>query len=214
MISGGKDSIYAMYLAMQQGIHVNKIINIIPEKFSFMYHFPNIDIVKYIAESIGIDLYQFKISDNVNELERLLNKFDENIFISGAIESEYQKSRLDLVATYLNKVHYAPLWRKNPFKILEELIDSGFKAKIVSVSAEGLSDNFLGMNIDNYFIEKIKFLNKKYGIHPCGEGGEYESIVLDGPIFNKIIKIKDYEKIIDGSFYILNIKEIEFENKV
>jgi len=213
LISGGKDSIYAMYIAMQQGINIKKIINIIPEKYSFMYHFPNTEIVKYIAEAINMDIYQFKISDNMDDLKLILSNFDEIIVTSGAIASEYQKTRIDMVCTELGKIHYAPLWRKDPFNLLSEIIESGFKAIFVSVSAEGLGEELLGKEINMEILNKIKELNKKYGIHPSGEGGEYETLVLDSPIFSKKLKIIDYEKIWEGSYGIMNIKKVQLEEK-
>ena len=213
LISGGKDSIYAMYIAMQQGINIKKIVNIIPEEFSFMYHFPNVHMVDYISRSIGIELLKFRISDDPNELKKILSKFNENVIVSGAIESEYQKTRLEMISHELNKIHYSPLWRKNPFQLLYEIINAGFKAIIISVSAEGLDENFLGKEIDFEMISKLKKLNERYGIHPSGEGGEYETLVLDGPIFNKKIEIINKEIIWNGNYGIFNITEAKLQKK-
>ncbi len=213
LISGGKDSIYAMYIAMQQGIDIKKIVNIIPEEFSFMYHFPNVHMVDYISRSIGIDLLQFRISDDPNELKKILSKFNENVIVSGAIESEYQKTRLEMISHDLNKIHYSPLWRKNPYQLLYEIIIAGFRAIIISVSAEGLDENFLGKEIDFELINKLKKLNERYGIHPSGEGGEYETLVLDGPIFRERIKIIENEIIWKGNYGIFNITKAEFQKK-
>lgn len=213
LVSGGKDSLYATYIAMQQGLWIKRIVNIIPEKFSYMYHFPNIHLVKLISESMEIPFMQFKISDDPEELKNVLNNFDEKVIISGAIESDYQKTRLEKICTDLGKIHFSPLWRKNPWMLLNEIINSNFKVIFVSVSAEGLNDEFLGSELNYDSLGKLKILNKKYGIHPSGEGGEYETLVLDAPIFKKRIKILDFEKIWEGNYGILNIKNAILENK-
>ncbi|MGC8701078.1 MAG: diphthine--ammonia ligase [Thermoplasmata archaeon] len=213
LVSGGKDSIYAMYIALQQGIDIKKIVNIIPEEFSFMYHFPNTHIVKLISEAVQIDLDQYKISDDPDELKNILKNYEEKVIVSGAIESEYQKTRLERISTELNKIHYSPLWRKDPFLLLNDLLLSNFKAIFVSVSAEGLDEKFLGLEIDNGIINKLKFLKEKYGIHPSGEGGEYETLVLDCPIFKKRIKILKSEILKNGNYGILEIYDAKLDEK-
>lgn len=213
LLSGGKDSVYAMYIAMQQGIEIKKIVNILPEEFSFMYHFPNVHMVKYISKSLDIELDQFKISDDPGELEKIISNYKEKVIVSGAIASEYQKTRLERICTDLGKIHYSPLWMKDPFLLLKELIDSNFKVIIVSVSAEGLDENFLGKEIDNEMVERLRTLNKKYVIHPSGEGGEYETLVLDAPIFKERIKVVESEITWKGNYGIFDIKKAELQKK-
>lgn len=213
LLSGGKDSIYAMYIAMQHGIEIRGIVNILPEEFSLMYHFPNAKVVKHIAESVGIEFHQYRISDDPLELLDVIESFDEPVVISGAIASEYQKTRIDMVCTYAGKVHYAPLWRKDPFSILHEIIHSGFRVIFVSVSAEGLGENLLGREIDENTVEDLRFLSNKYGIHPSGEGGEYETLVIDGPIFRKKLSIRKYEIEWKGSYGIMKIEEVDLLDK-
>ncbi|PMP74890.1 MAG: TIGR00289 family protein [Aciduliprofundum sp.] len=213
LISGGKDSLYAMYIAMQQGINIKKIVNIIPERYSFMYHFPNAELVNYIAKSIGIPFFQFRISDEPYELKKVLSEFDEKIVTSGAIASEYQKTRIDSVCYELGKIHYAPLWRKDPFQLLDEILDAQLKTIFISVSAEGLGEEFLGRVIDRETIDILKKLNERYGIHPSGEGGEYETLVIDSPIYKKSLKIVESDRKWEGGYGILEIKKIMLIDK-
>ncbi|MEM0448085.1 MAG: diphthine--ammonia ligase [Thermoplasmata archaeon] len=213
LLSGGKDSVYAMYIAMQQGIKIKKIINIYPEKFSLMYHFPNVHLINLISQSLDIDFAQYKISDEPNELQNILSTFEEKIVVTGAIESEYQKTRLEQICTKLEKIHYSPLWKKDPFKILSEILQAGFRVIFVSVSAEGLGDDFLGSELNYNTIERLKRLKEKYGIHPSGEGGEYETLVLDGPIYKSRIKIDKWQKEWYGNFGLFKIVNAHIEKK-
>jgi len=213
LVSGGKDSIYAMYIAMQHGIEIKRIVNIIPEEFSFMYHFPNVHVVKLISEAIGIEIDQYRISDNPDELKDILSNYEEKVIVSGAIESDYQKTRLERISTELNKIHYSPLWRKDPFLLLNELIIANFRTIFVSISAEGLDERFLGREINIDMMKTLRSLNEKYKIHPSGEGGEYETLVLDCPIFRKKIKILKSEIILRGNYGIFDIKEAILDEK-
>jgi len=55
--------------------------------------------------------------------------------------------------------------------------------------------------------------NKKYGVHIAGEGGEYETFVIDAPIFKKKLIIEKSKKIIENLNGVLLIDSIVFENK-
>ena len=100
--------------------------------------------------------------------------------------SNYQKERIDKICNKLKIASIAPLWHIEPKKYLKELIRHDFKIIITGIAADGLTKDFLGSGIDNNFIKKIEKLN----IHAGGEGGEYESLVLDCPLFKKKLKIK------------------------
>jgi uncharacterized protein (TIGR00290 family) len=96
---------------------------------------------------------------------------------------------------------------------MESLIDEGFKVVIVSTSALGLDESYLGKVIDTDILEKLVIQNKKYGVHIAGEGGEYETFVIDAPTFKKKLIIEKSKKIIENLNGVLLIDSIVFENK-
>ncbi|MGC8497695.1 MAG: diphthine--ammonia ligase [Thermoplasmata archaeon] len=210
LYSGGKDSTFALYMALQQGMNIEKLVSINPlNKESVMYHVPNIEHTKTIAEAIGIPLDLFYLSDDPNDLEEALGKYDAEIVVSGAIKSEFQKTKLERICTNLNKISYTPLWYKDEHLLIEEIIKSGFEVYISAVSAEGLKEDFLGAKFDMQLLSKLVELNKKYRINISGEGGEYESIVLYAPFFKKRLVVKEYSREWFGSSGIFNIKKLE-----
>ncbi len=214
LYSGGKDSTFALYIALQQGMNIEKLVAISPiNKESVMYHVPNIEHTKTIAEAIGIPLDFFYLTDDTNDLEKILGSYDAKIVVSGAIKSEFQKTKLERICTNINKISYTPLWYKDERLLIEELIKSGFEAYISSVSAEGLNMEFLGAKFDMQLLYKLLELNKKYKINISGEGGEYESIVLNAPFFKKRLVVKEYTKEWYGSSGIFNIKKLEILKK-
>jgi diphthine-ammonia ligase len=76
-----------------------------------------------------------------------------------------------------------PLWGISQLGLLKNLIKHKFKVKIVKVAADGLDDSWIGKIIDEEVIEDLVKLKEKNRINVAGEGGEYESIVVDSPMF-------------------------------
>ena len=194
LVSGGKDSIYAAYKASKD----NEVACIITLKSkradSYMFHIPNVDLVKLQAESMSLPLIfvessgikEKELKDIKNALSAAIKKYKIQGVVSGALASNYQKERIDRICNELNIASIAPLWHIEPKKYLKELIKNSFRVIIAGIAADGLTKDFLGSEIDNDFIKKIEKLN----IHLGGEGGEYESLVLDCPLFKKKLKIK------------------------
>jgi len=185
LFSGGKDSTYAIYLAMQQGYQVERLVTIFPEREdSYMYHVPVIERTRMLAEAMEIPQDVYSIGDSVEELNSILAKYNVDAVISGAIASNYQRVRIEEVCTDLGLLSYTPLWGKNQERLLKDMLLSGMKIMIVAVAAYGLGEDFLGKIIDEDVLEKLREVERKYRINIAGEGGEYESFVLDAPFFN------------------------------
>jgi len=194
--SGGKDSTYTIYYALSQAWQVPITLTLKPKsEESKLWHYPAIKWTKLQAQAMQIRNIEVKV-ESENEttelkrtLETLVKKEEIEGLLSGVIASDYQKNKLDKICEELNLKLITPLWQKNPIKILEEVVNAGFKVIIVSVAAHGFNPEWLGRKINRETIEKLQELNQKYGIHPCGEGGEFETFVLDAPIFQKKIEI-------------------------
>ncbi len=131
LFSGGKDSVYATYLAMKEGHDVVSLLSLIPEKDdSYMFHVPNISLTIFQAESLEIPLVKKSVNGEkekeVKELQTIIGDFVDNNeiegIISGAIESNYQRERIQKIADLYNIYHYAPLWKINTLEYMENLI--------------------------------------------------------------------------------------------
>jgi len=223
LFSGGKDSLFATYLAMREGHKVVCLLSLDSERDdSYMFHVPNISLTSFQAKAMGIPLVRKSVKGEkekeVTELQDIIGEFVKNKeidgIITGAIESNYQRERIQKIADYYGISHYAPLWKTDTNEYMISLIKNGFKAVIVSVSALGLDESFLGRVIDEEILEKLKLLNKKYGVHIAGEGGEYETFVTDSPIFKKKLKIEKSRKIIENLNGVLVIESVSLEDKL
>jgi predicted ATP pyrophosphatase (TIGR00289 family) len=182
-----------------------------------MFHYPNIHLVDLFAEAVEIPLVKAETSgvkeDEVEDLKRLLETLDVEGVVSGAIASDYQKSRIDGICKELRLKCIAPLWHENPLNLLEEIIALKYDVIITGVFAYGFSEEWLGRKIDKTTIKALVELNKKYGVSLVGEGGEYETLVLDAPFFKKRLRILESEKVWKNQNGYLSITKVRLEQK-
>jgi diphthine-ammonia ligase len=219
LFSGGKDSNYALYWTLNQGFDVTQLVTLNPRRDdSFMFHLPCLDYVSLQAESIGIPPLKKSVSgvkeDEVKELQHVLSKLDIDGVVSGAVASEYQKTRIDGICENLGIKSFAPLWHKKPEQLLYDIINAGFSVMVVGIAAEGLTEEWLSKILSLADVEELRKLNKKYGISIAGEGGEYETFVLDGPIYKRRIMVKStVKKMLSKNAGILEIRDAVLSGK-
>ncbi len=221
LYSGGKDSTMSVFKALEQGWSVEYLVSMISENpESYMYHSTNIHLTELSAETMNIPLIkastQGEKEKELLDLKRVLSDLKgmgvEAVF-TGAIASQYQKSRIDDLCNGLVLKSCAPLWHRDPYEYMMELLELNFEVIIVSVSAMGLDESWLGRRITTELLEDLLELHEKYGVHLAFEGGEAETLVLDCPLFEKRIDIIEAEKVWnrDSGHYI--IKEAVLTNK-
>lgn len=220
LFSGGKDSTYALYWALQQGFDVRYLVSMHSKsEESYMYHVPNIHLTDLQAKAIGLPLIKGYTSgeeeEEVEDLKKVLEGLNVDGVVAGALESEYQRTRIEKVCHELGLASYAPLWHKNSEQLLREMIHAGFDIVIVGVSAYGLGRDWLGRKIDEKAVEELKGLSQKYGIHMGGEGGEFETFVRDAPFFKARIIFDEVERYFDRYTYsgVLSVKRAHLEWK-
>lgn len=201
LYSGGKDSTMALYHALQES-EVRFLVSMVSDNpESHMYHVPNIKLTSLLAEALGIPLIESRTEGveekEVEDLAEILSMLKErgvDAVYSGALYSEYQRSRIDEVCRRLGLKSVAPLWHRDPIDYMKEVVDLGFRVIVTAVAAEGLDESWLGRIVDRRMISELADLSERYGINPAFEGGEAETLVLDGPIFKKRLEILEYEK--------------------
>lgn len=219
LCSGGKDSTYALWLAQKAGHLVKKIIAIFPSsEDSLMYHSQNVHIVRLFGECIGIPVVGIHSEEGeIEEIKALRMALEDKLIdgvVSGVIASLYQKKRIDEVCEGLGLEHLAPLWGGDPVELLKEMLLAGFRTIVTRVAAEGFEKEWLGRELDARAIEELVKLSRRHGINLAGEGGEYESLVIDAPFFIRRIKILEAEKVWRGTHGSYIIKKAELEEKV
>ncbi len=199
LYSGGKDSTFSLYLMEQSGHDIPYLVNIVPEDTaSWIFHTPNLSVVPLMAESMGKELVTAKSSGteegDMEGLRNALDGLDVEGVVSGAIWSDYQWDRMNIVCGDLGLKLMAPLWRKDQDMLMDQFIDSGIRSMIVGCYAEGLGEEWLGRIIDRQAVEELKAIRARTGISIMGEGGEYESLTIDSPMHSRPLEIVSSEK--------------------
>lgn len=218
LVTGGKDSALALHRALKRGYEVKYLATMLPQRAdSWMFHFPNIHMADLFAEAVGIPLVKAKTAGvketEVEDLKKLLTTLDIDAVVSGAISSEYQKKRIDRICSELGLKSIAPLWHEDPKKLLTELNNLKMETIIVGVYAYGFDQTWLGRKIDHTTINDLTELNRNYQISLVGEGGEYETLVLDAPFFKKRIQLIETKKIWENQSGYLLIKKAVLAEK-
>ncbi|CAM8922503.1 unnamed protein product [Rhodiola kirilowii] len=232
LVSGGKDSCYAMMKCIQYGHKIVALANLMPaddevdELDSYMYQTAGHQIIVKYAECMGVPLFRRRIrgttrqafahgfslfmmhtfqvtcslcrrqnlsykltpGDEVEDMFILLSEVKRQIpsitaVSSGAIASDYQRLRVESICSRLGLVSLAYLWKHDQSLLLNEMISNEIVAIFVKVASLGLDPKkHLGKELAelNPYLHKLKEL---YGINVCGEGGEYETLTLDCPLF-------------------------------
>ena len=194
LASGGKDSTYASWWALMQGWSIEAMITVkIVGDDSMMFQLQNTEIAQYQAKSIGvkwINVISQGVEDKeIDELEETIRNLNQDLdaIVVGALRSDYQKTRIERMCERLDLISYCPLWHHDSLEHMNSLIEHGFDVRIVSVSCEGLDESWLGEKISKESLEKLIDLSEKYRFNLDGEGGEFETITLNAPHFEKAI---------------------------
>jgi len=196
LVSGGKDSIYALWCAFHQ-YEVVSIINFESDKLeSLLFHIPNSKFVSLIAEMFSLPLISVKmksddLKEEIEQLTGAIRKSGTEAIITGGIRSEFQRYHFNRAALMANVKCFNPLWRLSPELIIQDLINNHFEIILVSVSSMGLDQSFLGKKITHQLTRKIRGISYGSDLAIIGEGGEYESFVLDAPFFPSRIVIQE-----------------------
>ena len=198
LYSGGKDSTFSLYLEEQMGHDIPYLVNIMPEdQASWIFHTPNLSVVPLMAQSMGKELIVAPSTGteegDMESLTNVLDSLDVDGVVTGAVWSDYQWDRMNLVCHDLGLKVFSPLWRKDQDLVMDAFLQSGIRAIIVGCYAEGLGREWLGREINAETVQELKALREKFGISIMGEGGEYESMTISSPLHSRPIEIVSSE---------------------
>ena len=208
LFSGGKDSVYSIYLAKKQGHEIKCLLSVFPKSDeSHLLHYPNLQWTHLQSQSMQIPQLTVEsdsdeTNSEINSLEKILiqsiDEYQIEGLVHGGIQSQFQKEKFENLCNKFNLKSITPLWNLDPIDYMNELIFSNFVFIISSVSSGGLDDSWLGKIITKNDIVILYDLSKKFGFNLNFEGGEAETFVIDCPLFSNPIKIIQGKKTWDG----------------
>lgn len=190
--SGGKDSSLALYHTMQTGTVTGLIVMLEEKGQRSRSHAMPLDIIIAQAQAIGLPIYMVssRWGDYEAKFIELLTQAKQQgaeVLVTGDLDMPEHGCWHDRITQQVGLKLGMPLWLRPHREVVEEFINLGFRSIIVTVNLK------LGMTIDDLgkilSLEYIQELENR-GIDPCGEGGEFHTTVIDGPIFNKAIPVR------------------------
>lgn len=218
--SGGKDSCLACYKTIKQGYQVKYLLNFISKDSKrCCFHGIESKLIKLQSELIGIPLVQKEVTADMQEYEKefkeavgAFKKEGINKMVFGDIYLLDHFNWVERVCRDIEITPIEPLWNNSPSELIREFVDSGFKAIVVSCQADKFDRDFVGREVDKNLLADLKLRN----ICPCGENGEFHTLVVDGPIFKKRIQILKSEPVLKEGFWkywFLDIQKYNCQDK-
>ena len=216
--SGGKDSAYAEYLVNKQGHEVVGLLTMMMSKEKSNFHRIPVEVIDAQADAVGIPIVKQVTTPSTYEedFKAVLRGFKSQgaqALATGDIYevAGHEQGWLERVLSEVGLKAIKPLWLLDTKQIYLDYLKTGFKATVVRTNLQKLSVEWLGRVLDRKFYLDIL---KVAGVDPCGEGGEYHTVVTDGPTLGKKIEILETEKhTLNGGFGCLEIKRFEVKPK-
>ncbi len=219
LFSGGKDSNFTLWMLKEFGLNPVCLINIISKNnHSYMFQSAGNNVLKYQSMVLNLPLLTFN-TIGIKELElydleqaiiKAKKKYDIEAVATGAIESVYQNSRIQEICHKLELECFNPLWQINSDEYLNLFIKNNFKIIIVGIYSYPLTKKYLSRILSNELLQEFKDLSHKCQFSLIGEGGEFETLVIDSPLYEKQIKIIktniEEESINSATLNILDVK--------
>ncbi|NLF88274.1 diphthine--ammonia ligase [Candidatus Bathyarchaeota archaeon] len=215
--SGGKDSCYAYFLAKEQGHQVLSLFTMMMNEDKSNFHMIPTQVIDAQAEAVGMPIIKkaTSMSNYEQNFKALLTEFKKQGaegLVTGDIRevAGHEEGWLNRICAEIGLVPVKPLWMRDTKQIYLDYLKTGLKATVVRTNRE-LSVDWLGRVLDQKFYDDILALS---GVDPCGEGGEYHTLITDGPSFTQKIVIEASEKKrLQSGFGYLEIKKYKIIKK-
>lgn len=190
--SGGKDSSLALYHAKQTGDVIGLIVMLEEQGQRSRSHAMPLDIIQAQADAIGLPIFMASSSwdDYESKFIALLQQAKTQgaeVLVTGDLDMPPHGCWHDRVTRQVGLTLAMPLWLRPHCDVVKEFIQLGFRSVIVTVNLNlGMRVEDLGKILTLAYIQELEHRD----IDPCGEGGEFHTTVIDGPIFNKVIPVR------------------------
>jgi len=205
LFSGGKDSAMTVHYAMQQGWDIEALIAVKPRNTeAYLWHYSTVEWTILQAQAMGLPLILLKadeIGPNIeaNVLEKVFSKLKIKALLLGGVG--LQKTQIEQVKKTAEKFKVKvmiPYENYSSEELLREEIQSGLDIRVTNVAVDGLGPEWLGKKLDGKSALEMILLAKKYGFDAVGEGGHYDTFVVDGSMFKQKIEFLDTKKVWDS----------------
>lgn len=201
--SGGKDSCFALMQMMTSDIKPVVLLNVLNEegKISRSHGIP-LSILQAQSQALQLPLHCVASSwkdyekNFIEALSLLKRDFGLSNAVFGDIDLQEHRDWEEKVCKQAGLTAQLPLWKKDRKQLVLAMINAGIHAVIVSCN-EVMGKDFLGRKVDRGLIDDLE----KIGVDPCGENGEYHTLVTDAPVFRNEVDVVITDKVLHENYW-------------
>ncbi|MEO9964602.1 MAG: diphthine--ammonia ligase [Reichenbachiella sp.] len=200
--SGGKDSCFALMKRIAGGDKLHVLLNVMDENLEYSKsHGLTSEVLDAQSKALGVPIQLASTTwstyekNFISNLKQMKEDYDLEGIVYGDIDIEAHKTWEEKVSAAADLKALLPLWQGHRRRLVEDMIQSGIKAIIVSCIPD-LGFDFLGKEINYELLDKLE----AKGVDVCGENGEYHSLVVNCPLFDHEIKVVQGEKMKVGNY--------------
>jgi uncharacterized protein (TIGR00290 family) len=198
---------------LRRGCEVSHLVNFISnDEKRVRFHGTNAELIKQQGAAMGIKVVQYETDWDGYERDfkagvRELVPTGVKGMIFGDIYLDVHREWVERVCGEIGIEALEPLWGRPTAEILDQFIQLGFEAIIVGLNTKYMDEKWVGRMVDNSFRDYLKANN----IDPCGENGEYHTVVINGPIFSRRLSLTTGDVISKNEYRLLDIKDVNLE---
>jgi diphthine-ammonia ligase len=212
------ESCLACHKVLSQDYDVACLVTFVLNSWPSMCH--PLPVMRLQSKSIGIPHLKVKIKEPYREgyrkaISHLMKTEGIKGIVTGDIYvvDDIHGLWMESVCEGLEIDVIMPLWGQDPRIILKEEVSEGFRAMFTCVKQPWFDEEWPGRELSNNSVEDLLALADTYGIDPCGEKGEYHTMVIDGPIFKEAIEISKFSKEKQNTRLFIRISEFSLKPK-
>lgn len=209
MYSGGKDSTFAIDFARKKGWDIAYLISVKPTRTDcYLFHFATVEHTVELAKSMNIpqiyttcDIADPKLEAEIVRkiVESRIEEDPIDALILGGIGLQETQIKSIRDALFNSGVEvFATHTGENHTSLMRQMINKGYKIIITQIAADGLTADWLGKELNPQNFELLKKLSEKHGFHIGAEGGHFDTLVIDCPMFTKKIEMLETEKVMES----------------
>lgn len=205
LYSGGKDSTNAIEFAKNKGWEISYLLSVKPTRTDcYLFHYATVEQTKELSEILGIKHFYVScdVADPKKEAEIVRNVVEKNsvdAVILGGIGLQITQIRsVQEALRPLGVEVFASHAGLDHDRLIKEMIERGYKIMISQIASEGLNKEWLGKILTKDNVKEFFDRAEKYGFHVGGEGGYFDTLVLDAPIFEKSLNIEEIDKVMES----------------
>jgi diphthine-ammonia ligase len=215
--TGGKDSSLALYEATLQGFHVERLITFAPSEGRFRAH--PLEVLSLQAQALGLLHHTPEIKEPYREayqeaIVALSERWAIQTLVTGDIgEVEGHRNWIRECCAGLDVRVLTPLWDRGGIELLDRLLSCGFQAIFSCVKTPWLTPDWVGRELNVETLAELSTLSQARGFDVCGEQGEYHTLVVDGPCFQKRISINGCQTKTEEDLAYVEFQAVSLQDK-